>query len=83
VCLFNIKGHELKNVVSKFLFQIFLNAKTRIKVCYVNIGVQSWALFAYVFASKQLEEGQSGRGSEGNREKDVLGKYAVRHSVFV
>jgi len=51
--------------MKKGFLNSFLNIFSRIKVCYVNIGLRVQALFAKLYCSKQHEGlADDGRGSE-------------------
>ena len=79
-----VKGHELKNNLSKFLFQIFLRAKTLIKLCYVNIGLPvTGGDLLYFSANKSSRDAGNSVEKGSEQEKKCIGEYAVRHSVFV
>jgi hypothetical protein len=56
-----------------------------IKLCYVKIGWLVTGIGSLYFSSNEPIEGQAKceRGKGGEQEKKCIGKYAVRHSVFV
>ena len=59
-----IKGHELKIMSKTFLNHSFVVLFYNAMLCYLG-----WQDFKFCFIKSE------GRGSEGNREKDVFSKY--------
>ena len=69
--------------MKKILINSFLNIFSRIKICYVRIGLRANALFAKLFYSKQFEEEQAtGGAARGIGKRIVFGKYASRHAYL-